>query len=75
MLDYYSRGGGVFWYQLATKTADDAVRNSLNGKGVFTRAWDGSSMLQHGARPGMLRTHAASVSVLAWLATVAPPGA
>jgi Glycosyl hydrolase family 76 len=73
MLEYYAHGGGSTWYGLGTKVASDAMANSRNGKGVFTRAWDGSSMFKHGARPGMLRTHAASVSVLAWLATVKPP--
>src|SRR3954453_7193947 len=73
MLDYYAHGGDRAWYGVGTKVASDAIRNARNSHGVFTRAWDGSSMYQHGARPGMLRTHAASVSVLAWLATVKPP--
>jgi hypothetical protein len=73
MLDYYSHGGDPAWYALGQKVASDAIANARNGNGVFTRAWDGSSMYQHGAKRGMLRTHAASVSVLAWLATVRPP--
>jgi hypothetical protein len=73
MLHYYAHGGSPVWYQVAGKAASDAHQNALNSHGVFTRAWDGTSMWRHGARPGMLRTHAASVSVLAWLATVKPP--
>jgi hypothetical protein len=73
MLDYYSHGGDPAWYALGQKVATDAIANARNSKGVFTRAWDGSSMYQHDAVPGMLRTHASSVSVLAWLATVKPP--
>jgi hypothetical protein len=75
MLHYYAHGGSPAWYGVGAKAADDAIRNARNSKGVFTRAWDGSSMWLHDARPGMLRTHAASVSVLAWLATVPPPSA
>jgi hypothetical protein len=73
MLDYYSHGGGTAWYQLAQKVKNDAIENARNRHGIFTRAWDGTSMWKHGSRPGMLSTHAASVNVLAWLATVRPP--
>ena len=75
MLDYYSHGGDPAWYALGQKVASDAIANARNRNGVFTRAWDGSSMYHHDAKPGSLRTHAASVSVLAWLATVRPPEA
>jgi hypothetical protein len=74
MLHYYAHGGSPVWYQVADKVATDADQNARNGSGLFTRAWDGSSMWKHGGRPGMLRTHAASVSVYAWLATVKEPG-
>ncbi len=73
MLEYYAHGGGSTWYDVGRESARDALDNALGARGVFTRAWDGSSMYHHGSRPGMLRTHAASVSVLAWLATVGPP--
>jgi uncharacterized protein YyaL (SSP411 family) len=73
MLAYYGETHDSAWYSLAVANADRAVRNALDAQGLFSRAWDGGDMASHGARPGMLRTHAATTSVLAWLAVYPPP--
>jgi uncharacterized protein YyaL (SSP411 family) len=73
MLAYYGETHDPAWYGLAVANADRVVRNALDAQGLFSRAWDGGDMAAHGARPGMLRTHAATTSVLAWLAVYPPP--
>jgi hypothetical protein len=74
MLELSARDGDPRWYALAYRNANRALQNARDGHGVFTRAWDGGSITRHDARPGMIQTHAASVSLLAWLAAAPVPG-
>lgn len=54
--------------------AEEALGHAGDHSGLYLRAWDGSSMASHQASPKMLRTHAATVSLLAALAATRPPG-
>ena len=75
MLDLSTHDHDSRWYALAYRNAHRALDNARDGHGIFTKAWDGGSITQHQSRPGMIQTHAASVSLLAWLAVApVPPG-
>lgn len=68
VLDLYRRNGDTRWYGLAHANARRALAVGRSWNGLFVRRWaDG--------RQGRntLRDHAASVSLLAWLAGAAPP--
>jgi hypothetical protein len=73
MLELSARDGDSRWYALAYRNARRALDNARDGRGVFTRAWDGGSIVRHEAREGLIRTHAASVSLLGWLAVAPVP--
>jgi hypothetical protein len=69
MLIYGRQSGEPRWASLALEMAGDALANSVDPTtGLYLKAWDGSSMASHQAAPGMLRTHAATVELFAWLA-------
>jgi len=72
MLQYGQLANDGRWLEMARFEADRALANAGSGGGLYLRAWDGSDMAAHQARPGMLRTHAATVELFAWLA--ATPG-
>jgi hypothetical protein len=74
MLELSRRDGDARWYKLASHNAQRALDNARDGRGVFTRAWDGGSITQHQGRPGLIRTHAAGVALLAWLAATPEAG-
>jgi hypothetical protein len=57
---------------VATQTAQRILSDAQSSSGVFLNAWDGSSSVP-GSVPGMLRTDASSLSVLAALVAAAPP--
>ncbi len=73
LLQAYAATHDAQLWSVANGYADEALAFAGGGSGLYLRAWDGSSILQHDAVPGMLQTHAATVSLLAALATVAPP--
>jgi hypothetical protein len=72
LLMLYSYDRNPRWYKIAAATARRILRNAADGSGRFLKAWNGSSRIDE-AVPGMLRTHASSVSVLAALAASSPP--
>jgi Glycosyl hydrolase family 76 len=73
MLVYASQTGDGRWPALAKQMAANAQAHALNKqRGLYLRAWDGSSITQHEARPNMLQTDAATLELFAWLA--ATPG-
>lgn len=74
MMVYGRQTGDASWAALAQQMAANALANARDASGLFVRAWDGSDMSAHQAAPGMLRTHAATVELLAWLAVYAPDG-
>jgi hypothetical protein len=75
MLELSRRDGDSRWYALAVRNAKRALDNARDSRGIFVRAWDGGSIAKHQGRPGMIRTHAAGVALLAWLAATPEPAA
>ena len=73
MLELSRQDGNRSWYGLAYHNARRLLSSARDSRGLFLRAWDGGSMTRHDARPGMIQTHAASASVLAWLAAIPAP--
>jgi Glycosyl hydrolase family 76 len=70
MLVYGAQTGDRGWLALARRKAAEAQAHALNVQnGLYLRAWDGSSITAHEARPNMLQTDAATVELMAWLAT------
>jgi uncharacterized protein YyaL (SSP411 family) len=69
MLIYSHQTGDNRWPVLAKQMAAKAQAHALDThRGLYLRAWDGSSITQHEARPNMLQTDAATVELFAWLA-------
>ena len=73
MLALYSLDHDPQLYRLAAANAQDALARSVNGEGLYLRSWGGATLPARYAAPGMLQTHAATTSVLAWLAVYRPP--
>jgi glycosyl hydrolase family 76 len=70
LLSLYGYDHRGTWYHLAARAARQIIRKARLSNGEYLKSWTGSSHVP-GSAPGMLRTHAASVSVLADLASVA----
>jgi hypothetical protein len=69
MLVYSSQTGDGRWPGLAAQMAESAKANALAGPGgLYLRAWDGTPMTEHEARPNMLQSDAATLELFAWLA-------
>jgi hypothetical protein len=69
MLAYASQTGDGRWPALAGQMAADAQANALiRQRGLYLRAWDGTPITAHEARPNMLQSDAATVELFAWLA-------
>jgi glycosyl hydrolase family 76 len=60
-------------YAMAADNARNAETRARNGEGLYLLSWNGERLAPQNARPGMLQTHAASTSLLAWLAVYPPP--
>jgi uncharacterized protein YyaL (SSP411 family) len=68
MLDLYRADDDPRWYRLAAQNAARALVNARAPDGLFIRRWDGRWF------PGaLLQTHAATVSLFAWLGGTPPP--
>jgi hypothetical protein len=74
LLELYRMDHNARWYGVAAATAQRAIDNGRAPNGLYLRNWDGGSMRALGTRLDMLQTHAATTSVLAWMAGAAPPG-
>ena len=68
MLAYGRFSGDGRWRAFAEAEAARALANGRDSSGLYLRAWDGSDMSGHQDGSGMLRTHAATISLFAWLA-------
>jgi hypothetical protein len=69
MLAYAAQTGDGRWPALAGRMAANAQANALSTQqGLYLRAWDGTPITAHEARPNMLQTDAATVELFAWLA-------
>ncbi len=72
MLVYGNQTGDARWTPMALHFAQEAQANALDPPtGLYLKAWDGSDMSAHQAEPDMLRTDAATVELLGWLAAQA----
>lgn len=74
LLDLYRHDHNHWWYDTAVNTATRILQNAQDRNGLFLRAWNGARRIWDTPEPGLLRTHAASVSVLAMLAVIRPRG-
>ena len=72
LLALYAYNHDASLYRLATDTAQRIVSNAQGSNGLFLKDWNGATNVP-GADPGQLRTDAASLSVLAALASVPAP--
>lgn len=72
LLSLYSYDHSGTWYRLVTGTASRIVKVARLSNGEYLKSWTGSGHVP-GSSQGMLRTHAASVSVLADLSAVPAP--
>jgi hypothetical protein len=72
LLSLYDYDHDPLWYELVADTAVRILAAARAPDGLFLRAWDGAQAVP-GARPGDIQSDAASVSVLAALATAPPP--
>ena len=60
------------WYHLAAAAANQAMAHAADAQGRYLKMWDGRPMTAIGTPAGKLQTHAATTSVLAWLAAATP---
>ena len=68
MLVYASQTGDGRWSQLAGQMAASAQTSAVGQRGLYLRAWDGTPITRHEARPNMLQTDAATLELFGWLA-------
>ncbi len=68
MLDLYEQDHNPRWYALVYRNAQRAVASARDDQGLWSLRWDGTW-----TKPGMLRTQAGTLSLLAWTAAVKPP--
>ncbi len=73
LLAQYGQTGDRRLYDLAASNARAAASQALDGQGLYLRGWTGESLSSALAPPGLLRTHAATTSLFAWLAVYPPP--
>jgi hypothetical protein len=67
MLLYGKQTGDPRWRDLAREMAAQARSLATAAHGLYLRAWDGTSIASHQARPNMLQTDAATLELFAWL--------
>jgi hypothetical protein len=60
------------WYHLAAAAANQAMAHAADARGRYLKMWDGRPISAIGTPAGKLQTHAATTSVLAWLAAATP---
>ena len=68
MLHLYELDGNSRWYALVYRNAKRAVASARDNDGLWSLRWDGTW-----AKPGLLRTQAGTLCLLAWAAAVKPP--
>ena len=73
MLELYRFDHNPRWYQIAATAADGALANARDSSGLFLLTWDGKPTSTIKTASGMLQTHAATTSVLAWMAATPSP--
>jgi hypothetical protein len=75
LLELYRLDGKRRWYDIAAAATDRAMAMAREPSGLYMRTWDGRSISSIGTPTGKLQTHAATTSVIAWMAAAKPPRA
>jgi hypothetical protein len=75
MLAYGRQTGDPRWRALAEEMAVRAQAHARDDAGLYLRAWDGTAITEHQARPNMLQTDTATLELFAWLAVEDSPSA
>jgi uncharacterized protein YyaL (SSP411 family) len=73
LLELYRLDGKRRWYDIAAAATNRAAASARASSGLYLLTWDGRPIQTIGADPGKLQTHAATASVLAWMAAARPP--
>ena len=73
LLELYRHDHNPRWFNIADAEAQRAMDKGRAPNGLYLRTWDGSSPRSIDTKPNMLQTHAATTSVLAWMAAAEPP--
>jgi hypothetical protein len=73
LLELYRLDGNRRWYDIAAAATDRAMANARDSRGLYLLTWDGRPITSIGTPAGKLQTHAATTSVIAWMATAKPP--
>jgi hypothetical protein len=73
LLELYRLDGSRRWYDVAVAATDRAMANARGAHGLYLRTWDGRPIRTIGTPPNKLQTHAATASVIAWMAAARPP--
>lgn len=60
------------WYRIAASIGTEADQHAARPDGLYLRTWDGRPISALGTPSNKLQTHAATTSVLAWLAAAKP---
>jgi hypothetical protein len=71
LLDLYQHDHNHWWYDTGVNSATRILNHSRVKGGLYLRNWNGGKKMRD-TDPGMLRTHAANVSVFAMLALIRP---
>jgi hypothetical protein len=72
LLEAYRMDHNPRWYRIAAAVGEEALTHAARANGLFLRNWDGRPIGVTGTPAGKLQTHAATTSVLAWLAAAKP---
>jgi hypothetical protein len=73
LLELYRYDNNPRWYNVAQAEAQRAMTKGMAPNGLYLLNWDGRSPSSTGTKPNMLQVHAATTSVLAWMAAAKPP--
>ena len=74
LLELYRLDGNRRWYDIAAAATNQAMANARGTHGLYLRTWEGKPIQSIGTPPNKLQTHAATASVIAWMAAAKPPG-
>ena len=72
VLEIYRLDHNPRWYAIAQHAGNEVLANAADPNGLLLRTWQGNTLRFPGQPPGSLQIHAASTSVLAWLAAAQP---
>jgi hypothetical protein len=73
LLEAYGMDHNPRWYRIAASVGAEAMAHAARPNGLFLRTWGGRPMSTVGTPANKLQTHAATTSVLAWLAAAKLP--